>query len=290
MHYLKFLTLFVFLLSACGPKIKNVKPEPYNISKIAILPTETDSELSTDDINTIDSIFKSKLQEKGFNILDQDIVMLSCEDKTCREGIKKISKEYAPDAFVKLKLGTTVNSNFVIGYYNHLSGEMHFLDQDISDIFYVESTESERGGVLFNSGQVLQGLKDTLDDWQSKPIIRMSEKFFDSLNKVIPSPTNSLGTASQNDDIEFWFENHNQGQTKACARSSKKGKATLLINQHVVHLRPLNLTVSKKDKFEYCTVIPFDKLKESANSLYAEVRLVSDFGDGINKDISESIK
>lgn len=183
-----------FLMTACAPKAQ-VKPEfeKTRIASLAVLPVIDKTELPQAQIAPATAAFTQALRNAGFLILDDTLTQRVCPASPC-EREKELFNDYLVDATVQLSIDSSTRANILAGYYNDISGSLSLRDKNGEELLLAQSTQREKGGLLFNSGQVLQGLISQFRDAKSNTLI---EKLFRDLVAQIP---NSNRTIAPNTD------------------------------------------------------------------------------------------
>jgi len=294
--YLK-LILFIFLTS-CGPTlVKNKEDVSESIKKIAILPINMQAEIPREDAKFLETLIISRLKEKGYIILDPSLISAFCRTSTeCEANLGEINKVFSPDAYVKTNIDSNFALNFFAGHYNTLEGQLLFVSPTKDLIYTISHTESERGGLIFNSGQVSQGLIESYNEFGTSPFRRLSQKFTESIFSVIPRATIIAGTTPiQSPKFEYLISKNNfPDQTRICVASNQRGKAELVFENLELNLREITAVNDKKRPLPnldnlYCSNLPLKEVLANNDKKTVELRFTSFFGGTNYKDISMAL-
>ncbi|MBX7144842.1 MAG: hypothetical protein K1X79_10360 [Oligoflexia bacterium] len=197
MKKLTAIIISLFALAGCGPKLVISTPASQNdIYSLALLPREYPATVTRERVDYIYSALTAELLAHGYQLLDETISNRLCNAGNC----------FAPNspaqlqdiqAFVDLKIGSASRNNFLAGYYNAISGTLRLVNTSNSEILRVEHTESERGGLLFNSGQLFRGLSTTADNTSPEAFSRLADKFAKVIVSKLPAAKNTSRAGTQ---------------------------------------------------------------------------------------------
>ena len=144
-------------LSLCllGCSAPRVKPSPALASKaiqtVVVLPPQSGTAVTRERLGILRSALQNEFSNQGFVVVDRDVVDATCTDATC-SGRGVLIARYPIDAFATLTIDSASRNNFLAGYYNAIVGRLILEDVEGMELLDVRHTESERGGLLFNSG------------------------------------------------------------------------------------------------------------------------------------------
>lgn len=287
--------LLTSAVTACAPKVK-LSPQfaSSQPSTIALLGIKTSPETRKERLQYIQRALRSELKSRGYLLLDENIVSRVCSSVDCRER-SAFKTTFPVDAVVQLTLKNDSQNAFLLGHFNLLSGSLLFSDLSERELARVEHTESERGGLLFNSGQVLQGLKEEFENYGDDSFNRLADRF--TKNLVAQLPRNSAVARSfqsgadvvatkRSSDIGFAepeFESIQVRPLKAavyeiCTQSPTPAVlAALIVGRKS---SPLRETTAGR----YCGIYRLDNQKLLARGVTVELR--TPFGATARKEVS----
>lgn len=172
-------------MSGCGPKAQ-LKPgfETLNVASLAVLPIIDKSELPQDQVATAFQGLTQELRNAGFLVLDDSITQSVCPSIPCPEQ-QRLFTDYLVDATVQLTIDSTTQTNILAGYYNDLSGSLTLNNKNGEELAKVTATEREKGGLLFNTSQIFQGL---ISQSRNEGVGKLLNPFFRKLVAQVPSP------------------------------------------------------------------------------------------------------
>jgi hypothetical protein len=179
---------FIFLLSltGCAASVK-IDPlfEKSKLVTLAVLPIIDKTELPTEQMIKVGQIFTQELKNAGFLVLDKELVNKACPETPCTDTSMLFSNFHV-DGTIQLSLDSSSRNNFLAGYYNAISGALEIKDSAGKQLISASATEREKGGLLFNSSQVLQGLISQFANSKDSSEESLIDKFLKSLIANIP--------------------------------------------------------------------------------------------------------
>ena len=177
------------LLGGCSaPKVK-IGPalEKSPLRTLAVLPPTAATTVPRERLQILRTALQNELTNAGFVIIDDAIVDRICGGPGCpKRG--DAAAAYPLDGFAELTIQSAARSNFIAGYYNAVSGVLEIADVEGSKLIEVRHTESERGGLLFNSGQLIEGVITQLRNSDTDSFAVLAEKFAQTLVSNLPRP------------------------------------------------------------------------------------------------------
>lgn len=265
------LVLGLLVISSCGPKIFLAKEKAQTIDRtVALLPLSASNDIPSERKNYIQNALASELASAGYVVLDRKIVESVCPTADCPDK-EKLSKTYATNTFARLNLESVAKTNFIAGYYNTITGKLSFQDLAGNDIATVDNTERERGGLLFNTGQIFQGLKSHHDNSGDASFTNLADRFVKTLVEKVPAPktaeTESRAESERVTINKVTATTGSNSQIHVCINSNPGLMASLLIDSNKANLREIS-------SGQYCgnfwlgALKPGSKLMVEAKSAY----------------------
>lgn len=270
MNASRYRILFAFLLCSaaigCGPTIRrSTELKENKLQTIAVLPTIVDSDIRRERVEYIRESIISQLETSGYVVLDSAYVDRVCKDATCPDRAK-LAERHGVDALLELRLKSVDRANFVAGYYNTITGDVRLLDPRTSkELFAIEHTEREKGGLLFNSGQVIQGLVQTVENAGDDSFNRLAERFGKSIALKMPTPQGGVGKVTDVNLASAEIVPLGSSRFQICATGTPGGTATLVIDRVRTPLR-------EGARGEYCGVYLVDGLVRPDSRVSVELR------------------
>ena len=194
---LSLLTMLFFI--GCAPKVTLSPGAAQGLpNSIAVLPASYTSGLAREKIDLIRSQVISELESRSFVVLSERSVHDICGDATCLKRDQLFSR-YQTGALVELNVESISRNNFLAGFVNYIRGTLIVRDQHNVELAKIEHTAQERGGLLFNSGQILQGLSSQIENGSEQSFPNLSSKFTKALVSKLPAPlqTQSISTDAE---------------------------------------------------------------------------------------------
>ena len=284
----------ISLLSACGPTLKKGSIENIEIKKVAILPIDIKAQITKEERVLLESLLISRLKERGYVVLDPAFVDNFCgAESRCPGQLEAISSKYLPDAVVDLSVDSSFSLNIIAGYYNTLGGDLRVISPNEGKLFYsVSHSESEKGGLVFNSGQVIQGLKESFASTGSPTFNRLAQKFTESLVFSLPRATTKIGEVRPSaPNFQYTItKTISPKYSKICLLANQKGKAEIVSKSRSISLRDVALE-QKNVAFDnqYCSILALTNFYEDSETKILELKFTTSFGGSYYKDISENL-
>lgn len=267
----------LWLLSGCGPTATIAPGSKSPGGLIALLPTRAPSDVSPERVNLLNQILYTALGNKGYFVLDQRAVSAVCSNVDCPER-KNLIERYSVAELARLELDSFDRNNFIAGYYNDLSGRLVFTDTNNRELLSVQDTARESGGVVVESGQVLQGLISQIENTGDKSFARLAQRFVTALiSKVPPPEKGTVPPQAQRVAISSVEAKPNMTPLyQVCANATPGSMASLVLNRERTTLR-------EALPGEYCGIFRLDTLSASPITPYVEVQ--SAFGEPVRRDL-----
>ena len=180
-----FSLLFLMSCSASGNKVLiGNKNEALNLSYVALLPTEGPVGVRAERVERTREMVQNELKNKGVLLVEDRIVDRVCSSPACPEW-KTFFDKYHVDAVSSLNLDTVSGGDFYLGRYSTISGTIDFRRTDGQLFYKTEHTTRQAGGLLLNTGAVVQAVKTLSDSFQDSTFDPLAAKFArDLLNEV----------------------------------------------------------------------------------------------------------
>jgi len=249
------------LFSGCGPKVV-VRPElqaqPLPAT-LLLLPAKTDEVARAERISFIEDQVAASLENHGFRVVRG--FGAKCNGAECQLDISKASAQGVM-VTARVEIETISTNNFLAGYVNVLSGRLVLSDLKGGELLHSDYTQRERGGVLFHSGQLLQGVISQSQNAGDDGFNLLATKFAERVVAELPAVAEQ-----QTDDDEVVIRGVQMNQVRphiyrVCARSAPDSMAFLIVNQRKTNLRQVQAG-------EYCGVYRLEGVK---GELQVEVR------------------
>ncbi|MCB0324205.1 MAG: hypothetical protein KDD69_11560 [Bdellovibrionales bacterium] len=253
---LPYLLMSIVLLQACGPK-STVAPDfaSRNVQRLAVLPTIAPMTVREERVGYFDASLAAELEAAGFELLDPTLVRNTCSVPACPER-RRLSTRYDLDGFVQTEITSSSSNNFGIGFYNQLSGTLQLHSADDSELASIAYTESKRGGLVFQSGQIIEGIQETFENVGDTSFNTLADKFARTVVQELPearsrlldpavasspnsedSARDTAGDYRSNVLAEITTTRVASRAFEVCARGTPNRSAYLLTSRHRSNLR-----------------------------------------------------
>lgn len=248
------------------------------ISTVALLPIDYPAGIQREKVTAIAEAVGAELRNRGYEFLSDRVVSSTCSTPACAER-DKIAEKYLVDAFVKLNVGSVSRTNFLAGYYNVISGSLTLSDRANEKILDVQHTERQKGGLLFNSGQVFQGLISTFANTEQASFNALTARFAKALVDKLPiaaatQDTRTDAVAVEIDTVEV--KNLKPHLFQICVGGTPNSFASVIVNRKKSNLRESSVG-------RYCGNFFLDGALESDSPLSVELR--SAFGNAVRREV-----
>lgn len=183
------------LIQGCGPKVHSKLAKDASLPvHIAVLPADYGIDIPKERIDLVRKEVIAELRNRNFVVADDRVVNSICSTPRCPER-GKLGTQHLVEAFATLTLDSFTKRNFLAGYYNTLSGTVSVTDRTDSELVRVEHTQSEKGGLLFNSGQIIQGVISQINNSGDAAYEELASEFAKAIADELPSPalTTNMG-------------------------------------------------------------------------------------------------
>lgn len=280
-HYSLLCTAALLVITGCGPRFTTQLPKDTALPRsVALLPADYSVDIPRERVDTVRGALINALRNEGFVIVEDKVVNRICSSPACPEKAV-LANEYLVDGFVTLTLSSVSENNFLAGYYDSLSGEVVFQSRDGAELIKAEHTERVRGGLLFESGQVFQGIISQVKRSGDSGFESLAEKFAARIVGELPQVA-TPGAPSRQEGTEVALsaaqaEWDSPGSYKVCAQGTPHSFASLLLGSQRASLREVS-------PGRYCGVV--SALAASASSKATQVELRTAFGNSVRRDIS----
>lgn len=269
----------ILVLSACGPKVK-LAPEvkERRLTTVALLPVSYPEGIRRERVDYIRAALSNELQSNGLIVLDDKVVSSTCSTPACPEKTK-LAESYKVDGLVRIDVESESRNNFIAGYWNSITGKLTIDDTKGQQLVEVDHTERERGGLVFESGQVLQGVISQVKNAGDDSFNNLANKFVRRLVSELPAgiaaPAAASGTPEESLAIKSVdLKPLKGGVYEVCAQGSPRAIASLVVARRKSNLR-------ENPAGRYCGIY---RLGEIDGKMAVEVR--SAYGDTIKRDLT----
>ncbi|NDC39375.1 MAG: hypothetical protein EBZ48_15265, partial [Proteobacteria bacterium] len=157
--------LGLFLVALCSCSSTNVSgsmkgKEAPSLSLLALLPVRIDGDISRERAQEVHRRVEAELRGRGYLLIDGGIVARVCKAPECPNRTELFS-DFGAQALVINTVTSVARTNFLAGYVNSVSGSISFMGPAGTELLSVRHSKRERGGLLFNTGQLAEGLIQT---------------------------------------------------------------------------------------------------------------------------------
>jgi hypothetical protein len=280
----------VAVVAGCGPKVA-VTPgfDPSAQRLAALLPVERSDDVARERAERVRAAVEAELKNNGYVLLDDAAVASACAstNANCKSSGDRTAlfDRYDVTGVFQLTVSSASRNNFVAGYYNTLSGVLTFQNRAGETLLTVDHTEREKGGLLFNTGQLLEGLKSQISNSGDESFDALAARFARSVTDEIPNAPRgenapAAAAAGKAVNVEaLKITAYKVPAYQVCVTSQPKLMAFLVSGRGHSNLREVA-------PGNYCGIYRFDDVLASAGkNPLVEVR--SPFGETASRELEQ---
>ncbi len=232
--------IVLLVLGACSGS-KTFKPITSGNSPkvLVLLETESPPDMSRERIAYIQNALLSELKSSGFYVLEPGLTSAKCGGSDCPNR-KVLAQSFGAQGFLKLKLDSISRNNFIAGYYNSVGGSVVLSDVNSKELFSFKHSESEKGGLLFNTGQIFQGLKSQVANSKADSFDALADNFVKGLVARMPAAEKEAAPESDLRIVKTSAKALGNGVYYVCGEGSLGALGYLVIGRERSNLREVN--------------------------------------------------
>jgi hypothetical protein len=264
-----------------GPLPEAARTRISTFNSLAYLPPKSEDDAPKEFITELDQKLQSELKNRGYILLDQDIVKLQCPDGQCQN----LPSDSHVDALARFTLNKVRRINALIGHFNEVAGTLTILNPDGTLVTAISEIIRDRGGLLFNAGQVLKGIVSTLRNTAQEKYALLGAKLARNLALQLPIPEKSEPSVVSISAVTASFENRG---IKATRSGATPEASTICLNGTPNQIARLEIDRREINMIElspgrYCRTIATEILTNTEFSKQVELR--STFGTTVRQAI-----
>lgn len=186
-------------------------------------------------------------------------------------------------AQIQVEIDSFSRTSGLIGHVNTIGGVLTVRDSNSQVLVKTRHSEVERGGLLFNSGQVLKGLKSEVSNLGKDNFEQWIDRFADGLARSLPRPTKStVEQLGERPEIKQASLQKVDQQFQVCAEGSPMMSARVRASTLELPLGELS------EGGRYCALLPdyVDAVEVAAGT----VEITSPFGLSARSPITTSLQ
>jgi hypothetical protein len=201
MKRILFLSFFL-LLSACGPTVQVKFTERVSqFERLALLPVVSKEPLRMKRKMLISHFLRTELESRGYRVLLPDLLSDICQStQDCLEKRSDIFAHYPIDGLLLVTVQDLSGGDFGLGFYQSLSAEMKVLGKNGNTLFQLEDSVINRGGLVFESGQVFEGLRQQIGFGSDLGFQNLAKSFAKDIMQEFPLAQRPEGEAPLEED------------------------------------------------------------------------------------------
>lgn len=235
--------LLALVLSACGPVVKQTSTQTIEpLSTLALLPLSADADMARERLDYLRSSLARELRSSGYTVLDDRIVLNICSSSACPERQKLIS-DYGVTRFLELQVDSLDRADVLAAQYTGVGGTLRLRDAQFNQLLEIDHLESQRGGLLFNSGQIIQGLIDTAEDSSDGGFKKVADKFSSTVVSKLPQPASQAMQRAEASDVAInkaVTSSLGNGRYQLCIEGTSGASAAFVVDRLKSPLREVS--------------------------------------------------
>jgi hypothetical protein len=273
------------VLGACSrsskPLSETDRARISQFNSLAYLPPKSEDDTSREFVTGLDSQVQLELKNRGYELLDQDIVRMRCSEGRCQD----LSADAHIDALAQFTLNKVRRINALIGHFNEVAGTLTILNPDGTMLTAISEIVRDRGGLLFNTGQVIKGIVSTIENTAREKYALLGAKLARNISLQLPIPEKSARTTVSIFSVTASFEKRG---IKVRKSGSTPEASTVCLNGTPHQLARLEIDKREVNMIElspgkYCRTIATEILTNPKFS--GQVELRSTFGATVRQAI-----
>jgi hypothetical protein len=204
------------------------------------LPTKVPNNIRPARADYIHQAFRAELKSRGFFLLEKGLIPNGCSSIECLAK-SNITKRYPIAGFIELDLKSSSRTEFLVGFYNEITGTLRLKNPKGEELVSVEHKESKRGGILFNSGQVLQAFAEHYENYGDFAFNHLADNFARTVVGKIPKYS-SLQEGPETLTVAIHETKATEirpGIYNLCATGSSGAVASLITKNGITNLREI---------------------------------------------------
>jgi len=226
--------IFIFGLLACGPVVHQSSKQAVDpVSTVALLPLLTQADIARERLDYLRAALSRELRGSGYTLLDDRIVLAVCSDQTCPER-QKLMSEYGVSRFLQLEVNSIDRADVLAAQYTGVSGVLRLRDAQFNELLAIDHLETQRGGLLFNSGQILQGIISTVEDSSDGGFKNVADKFATVVVGQLPRPATQATQRAEAIEVAIDRTNTSSlgnGRYQLCVDGTAGATAALVVDR-----------------------------------------------------------
>lgn len=281
---------FVFLLLiACGPKARlspELKLHPPRF--LVVLPIKAPSTMRPVRVAFLRNVIEESLRNEGFFLLDSTLVERICGSAQCPEKQEFIER-FQAQGFIDIEIESNSSRDIGLAFYNDLVGKIVILGRDFKRLGEIGYAERKYGGILLQSGQVVDAFRDQYANFKDDGFNLLAKKFAEKVVSALPRPSNvenfQAVEARLAASINKVITNElTAGVYKICLQGTPKSLAFFIYDRNRANLREVH-------KGNYCGNFFLgsghseDELKHVEQGRRFRLELRSPFGRPVVQDL-----
>ncbi|HMO18841.1 MAG TPA: hypothetical protein PKA63_12175 [Oligoflexia bacterium] len=274
----KILSFLFLALTACGPSItKSPKLIEDKNPYIAFIPGKAVEGISRERLIYISELARLGLESRGYILLSPEVIEHVCINPDC-SNIREITGRYKIAKIAYLDIESSSNIDFLAGYYSSLTGQFNLENTDSISLYHATHTERDSGGLILESGQVIQAIINQIRNGDESSVDKLSYRFVSSLLKELPNGEKKILNSKEKLSIEKTAtENHLKGNTKLCAYGTPFQSAWLISSKRE------SAELREVEEGKYCGIFRLVGPWDTERGLRVELR--SPYGELVRSEV-----
>jgi hypothetical protein len=245
------------------------------MSVVAYLPSQSKDETPRENLQFLHNQVESELKNRGYLVLDATVTKQNCPKLPC----PLLFLNHHVDTIAKLELEKVRRINAFLGFFNEIAGSLSLYGKNGEQLAKIKDTQRERGGLLFNTGQVFKGISATFANREKSKFELLAAKMARNLVFPLPAPQ-LISSPTQTKEEALIITSSNVIQLSpekltVCVKATPSKLAFTVINSHNIKLREVlssKLSSAKPLMSNYCANLAVNALRSTKPRGYVVVK------------------
>lgn len=254
-----------------SPELSSQKPHV-----VAFLGLNAPEDMRKERVQYLEQALRDEIGGRGYLVLEPEAVRAVCSGLDCPERDELVRRHGLEGVFVG-EISSITRANFGVGYWNTVSGKLRLLSPTGVELALVDHSEREQGGLVFQSGQVIEGFQQTVRNAGDDAFNLLADKFAKTIALKLPRVEQSADESDAPPITAVETRLVRSGLYEVCANGQESALVSLVMNRQRTNLRSVS-------PGRFCGIYRIEPTASGAGRLSIEGR--SPFGKVSRKEIA----
>ncbi len=185
------LGLVYSFLTGCGASLTVKTGELKPVHRVAVLPIVAKTQLNRENLDLLNSLVVAESRSRGLEVLDPTRIdylrsQTSNQEIDC-STLRDLIERYELDGLVQFSISSVISTDLLLGYLSRLKGELKLYSADCGEQVTISDSVGDSGGLLFFTGQLVEGIRSTFSRHRENENQRLIERLVSRLFSAVPS-------------------------------------------------------------------------------------------------------